>query len=188
MLLENLTKAHSLRNTSLTDRILWFDGDSTYDANRIARAMMLYDTVRYADEITEEIKQFNRSAPPGERISIKDECRPLSFDWKLPPEYANLDVVEYLLDKHVELTLGMDSELSNARDYRLITEIARYKQLELFDVLRAIIWIINTLSANNVVWGVGRGSSVSSYVLYVIGVHDVDSYAYGLDIDDFLHT
>jgi DNA polymerase III alpha subunit len=37
------------------------------------------------------------------------------------------------------------------------------------------------------VWGIGRGSSVSSYVLYVLGVHDVDSYAYDLDIGDFLH-
>lgn len=150
--------------------------------------MLLHTNVRYTDVITDDIEQFNRSARADERITVKKECRPLSFKWKLPPEYAALDVVEYLSDRHVQLTLNLNDDESNARDYRLITEIARYKSLGLFDVLRAIIWIINTLSSNNVVWGVGRGSSVSSYVLYVIGVHDVDSFAYGLDIDDFLHT
>jgi len=39
---------------------------------------------------------------------------------------------------------------------------------------------------NNLVWGVGRGSSVSSYLLYLIGVHKVDSYKYRLDIKEFL--
>jgi DNA polymerase III alpha subunit len=39
---------------------------------------------------------------------------------------------------------------------------------------------------NNIVWGVGRGSSVSSYVLYLLGVHRVNSLYYDLDIHEFL--
>jgi DNA polymerase III alpha subunit len=39
---------------------------------------------------------------------------------------------------------------------------------------------------NNVVWGVGRGSSVASYVLYLLGVHKIDSLKYNLDIHEFL--
>lgn len=73
------------------------------------------------------------------------------------------------------------------RERRLVKELVKYEQFGFIDVLRTVIFIINKLSDHNVVWGVGRGSSVSSYVLYIIGVHDVDSFAYDLDIDDFLH-
>jgi len=33
---------------------------------------------------------------------------------------------------------------------------------------------------------VGRGSSVSSYILYLIGIHRVDSLRYGFSISDYL--
>jgi DNA polymerase III alpha subunit len=36
------------------------------------------------------------------------------------------------------------------------------------------------------VWGVGRGSSVASYVLFLIGVHRIDSMKYNLDYKEFL--
>jgi DNA polymerase III alpha subunit len=39
---------------------------------------------------------------------------------------------------------------------------------------------------NKIVWGVGRGSSVASYVLFLIGIHKVNSLKYNLDIKEFL--
>jgi DNA polymerase III alpha subunit len=39
---------------------------------------------------------------------------------------------------------------------------------------------------HGVVWGVGRGSSVASYVLFLIGIHKIDSLYYDLPIDEFL--
>ena len=54
----------------------------------------------------------------------------------------------------------------------------------LFPVLKVLIYIIDTMRKNNLVWGIGRGSSVASYVLYLIGVHKVDS-KYNLDIKEF---
>jgi len=47
-------------------------------------------------------------------------------------------------------------------------------------------YFVDTMQANNVVWGVGRGSSVASYVLYLIGVHKIDSIKYNLDWQEFL--
>ena len=70
--------------------------------------------------------------------------------------------------------------------YRVNDELTLYKKLDLLPVLRTIIFVINTLRENSVVWGVGRGSSVSSYVLYLIGAHDVDSIKYDLDVNEFL--
>ena len=39
---------------------------------------------------------------------------------------------------------------------------------------------------NNVVWGLGRGSSTASYILYLLGVHKIDSLYYDLPIEEFL--
>jgi DNA polymerase III alpha subunit len=42
------------------------------------------------------------------------------------------------------------------------------------------------MTENHVIWGVGRGSSVASYVLYLLGVHRIDSMFYDLDVSEFL--
>lgn len=179
------TTARSL-NTVLNDRVLWFDGTSAFDSAKLLQLVTKYDVTHVTSE-TLAVNAFNKHVPKDQEIRVKTECDQLSTDWNLPDKYKTLDVLDYLYSKHVDLTKTMDADESNARDVRLITELAKYDRFGLIDVLRAIIWTINTLTYNNVVWGVGRGSSVSSYVLYVIGVHDVDSFAYDLDVDDFLH-
>jgi DNA polymerase III alpha subunit len=55
----------------------------------------------------------------------------------------------------------------------------------MIDVLKAMKYMVDVLKSNNVVWGVGRGSSVSSYCLYLIGIHKIDSVKYDLPITDF---
>ena len=46
--------------------------------------------------------------------------------------------------------------------------------------------MMSVIKDNNIVYGVGRGSSVSSYILYLIGVHRVNSLKFNLDIKEFL--
>jgi DNA polymerase III alpha subunit len=53
-------------------------------------------------------------------------------------------------------------------------------------VLQFLIYFIDTLRNNNVVWGVGRGSSVSSFCLFLIGVHKINPLLYELDYKEFL--
>lgn len=179
------TRAHSL-NTVLNDRVLWFDGTSAFDSSKLLRLVTKYDITHVTSE-SPAVSAFNKHVSKDQEIRVKTECNPPSTEWNIPSEYKNLDVLDYLYTKHIDLTKAMDTAESNARDVRLIAELVKYNNFGLMDVLRAIIWTINTLTSKNVVWGVGRGSSVSSYVLYVIGVHDVDSFTYDLDIDDFLH-
>ena len=61
-----------------------------------------------------------------------------------------------------------------------------YRTRNLYPILQVLIYIIDTMRNNDIVWGVGRGSSVASYVLYILGVHKVDSLKYNLDIKEFL--
>ena len=54
------------------------------------------------------------------------------------------------------------------------------------DVLRLMCYIRDKFIQNNVIWGVGRGSSVASYLLYLLGIHLIDPLKYDLDIHEFL--
>ena len=172
-------------NTQLNNRTLWFDGDSSFDPSLLSKVVRMYD-VKYVDHIDDTVRLYNRNVSIEQELSVKTQCAPLNFEWNIPDEYKTLDVVQYISEKHLLITVGLDVQECDERDARLAQELILYKKKNLFDVLRTVIYIINNLTASNVVWGVGRGSSVSSYVLYVIGVHDIDSYMYDLDIKDFI--
>jgi DNA polymerase III alpha subunit len=172
--------------TELKNRKLYFDGVSSYDPTTIVSLINKY-TIKYVDYITPSISQYNKlESNPNNKILTKTTCNTLDYSWNIPEHYKNLDVVEYVLDKHIQLTTDSCDEEINQRDTRLILELHQYTELDKLDMLRTIIYIVHNLTDNNTVYGIGRGSSVSSYVLFVIGIHDVDSYLYDLDINDFL--
>lgn len=174
-------------NTVLQNRTLWYDGDSSYQSKNLIHYMKKGYNIRWVDSITPEIVKYNQVADKDKQIAIKSNCNLLDLNWNLPEYYKTLNVFDYIMDRHDVLTKDMSEAVRVEREIRLATELVKYQDMELVDVLRTIIYIINTLTSVDAVWGVGRGSSVSSYVLYVIGVHDVDSHTYQLDIDDFLH-
>jgi DNA polymerase III alpha subunit len=178
-------EAHSL-NTHLKDRVLWFDGQSSFNASDLQDTIQRYD-VKYVDSLTPEVEEYNRYVDKHHQLKVKPECASLSRNWILPSEYADLDIINYVFNMHDILMRGMPAAKIEARERRLTVELLALEKRNLTDVVRALIYVINTLTNNKVVWGVGRGSAVSSYAMYVIGVHDVDSYEYDLDIDDFLH-
>lgn len=186
-ILPRVDMSRRLYNTQLDDRILWYDGCSSYDPTKLLSLINKGYKISYVDYITPDILEYNRLSNTESEIRVKTESNVLDSSWNLPDDYLNLDVYEYIIDKHAELTNNMSDVEINNRDIRLADELTKFQHMNLTDVLRAIIYIINTLTFRHQVWGVGRGSSVSSYVLYVIGAHDVDSFAYELDINDFLH-
>lgn len=179
----NIENQHSVK---LNNRTLWFDGTSTVPSKDIVDAIVsgLPTAGLHVDELTDEIRQFNSFSADNKKITIKEKLNPLSFDWDIPNEYLTLDVEEYLFNDMMPETLT-DAE-TLLRIQRVQEELELYTQLNLLPILRVLIYIINTLNAKGVMWGVGRGSSVASYVLYLIGVHDIDSVKHELDITDFL--
>jgi DNA polymerase III alpha subunit len=100
----------------------------------------------------------------------------LQNNWFIPEEYNKLDIAKYVLDLCQ----------TNAELQRVGQELILYQQRELFPLLRYCKYLVDTMRKNNVVWGVGRGSSVSSYVLYLLGIHRINSLHYDLSIDEFL--
>ena len=96
--------------------------------------------------------------------------------WFMPPEYQQLDIAERVLSQCT----------TPEQMQRCGQELLLYQERGLFDLLRYLVYLVDTMRANHVVWGVGRGSSVASYVLYLLGVHRIDSMFYDLDVGEFL--
>lgn len=175
--------------TKLNSRTLWYDGDSTISSSEVEKFLRSGSLEGiFVDQITNEIRNFNKLVPKKERLLLKKEVSALDFSWNIPQKYFDVDLVNYIVDKLMDKAdkYNFSEDELDKRMQRTAEELKLYEKLGLTDILRVLIYIINTLWSNDVVWGVGRGSSVSSYVLYLIGVHDVDSYKYQLDINDFL--
>ena len=97
-------------------------------------------------------------------------------NWHMPEKYYNIDVKQWLLDK---------TQTEEERD-RVLIEYSLFEKKGFIKVLQFLIYFVDTLRANNLVWGVGRGSSVASFCLFLIGVHKINPLLYNLNIGEFL--
>ena len=96
--------------------------------------------------------------------------------WFMPEDYKKFDIVNYLLE----------SCKNETETNRVLEELELFVQHDMIDVLNYLKYLVDVMRENNIVWGVGRGSSVASYCLYLIGIHRIDSIRYNLDIREFL--
>ena len=69
---------------------------------------------------------------------------------------------------------------------RVGEELLLYQERDLFNLLRYLKYLVDLMTEHKLIWGVGRGSSVASFVLYKLGVHRIDSLYYELDPAEFL--
>lgn len=123
----------------------------------------------YADiPILNAIREINQN--------VDEFHKDMQKNWHMPEEYKKLDIAVWLLEQ-----CKTDPELQ-----RVGEELLLYQERDLFDLLRYLKYMVDTFRKHNVVWGLGRGSSVASYVLYLIGVHKINSMYYDLSIDEFL--
>lgn len=140
-----------------------------YRQGDISKAVFDDDVIKQYNTFCNELDLPELSVPQWSR------------DFNIPQHYKELDIEEYV--KGLIPTSG-DSDVSVKA--RVEMELAEYKARNLFPVLQLMIYIVDTMRKNKIVWGVGRGSSVASYVLYLLGVHKIDSIKYNLDIREFL--
>ena len=111
-----------------------------------------------------------------DKLSVEEWDHRNQSEWFMPEEYKQLDIAKYVLD-----LCKTDEELQ-----RVGEELLLYQERNLFNLLRYLKYLVDVMTQNRLIWGVGRGSSVASYVLYLLGVHRVDSIFYDLDPAEFL--
>jgi len=116
------------------------------------------------------------SFPYNEELSVPEFHASQQLVWHMPDEYKTVDIAQHILS----LCNG-EAELQ-----RCGQELLLYQERDLFNLLRYLKYLVDVMTANRIIWGVGRGSSVASFVLYKLGVHRIDSLHYNLDVGEFL--
>lgn len=141
----------------------------------------------YPSEIDGSVKSFNLISE-GVKLGLKNHLKPLSSEYTIPQEYLEIDLKKFLtgklLDKLAEDNITEEADV-RIRIARILKELKLFSEYNIEDLIRTTIYIVDVFEENNVVWGTGRGSSCACYSLYVIGLHDVDSVKYGLDLNEF---
>ena len=150
----------------------------------------IYRDIELTEILTEEptfiekYNQFSKLFDIGNNIKYeypsklpkKEYIEDCLKNWNLPVEYESCDIKKLLLERCVT-----DKEKQRVED-----EYIEFEKRGLISVLKFLNYFVETLRKNNIVWGVGRGSSVASYCLYLLGVHKIDSIKYNLDMEEFL--
>jgi DNA polymerase III alpha subunit len=160
-------------------------GQYIYNENDVLDLVMREIDIEHTNLLVTELdtKQLNNAFGT---ITTTEYTEPtetlLEFDtnnqknWYMPDGYKQLDIAEYVLS-----LCTTQEELQ-----RCGTELLMYQDRNLFNLLRYLKYLVDTMKENNIIWGVGRGSSVSSYILFKMEVHKVDSMFYNLDVGEFL--
>jgi hypothetical protein len=135
------------------------------------------------DQRSDAIKQleskigFKFLEPYDTHFEVSDYDFACQSNWYMPEEYKTLDI---------EAWIWQQTPPWDPQHTRVTEELSAFKERNMLDLLRWLKYFVDTCNKNNVVWGVGRGSSVASYILYLIGVHHIDSIKYNLDWQEFL--
>ena len=114
--------------------------------------------------------------PYNAETSVPEFHTQQQANWHMPEEYKRMDIAAHVLG-----LCNNEAELQ-----RCGAELLLYQERNLFDLLRYLTYLVAVMQDNRIIWGVGRGSSVASYVLYKLGVHRIDSMYYDLDPQEFL--
>lgn len=131
-------------------------------------------------------KEFNSAAKSNYEDYRLNIAEKLSIDisefdkinqtiWFMPEEYQKMDIEGYLVHN-----------CPKENYQRLISELQLFRKYNMIDLLKFLKYLVDVMKQHNILWGIGRGSSVSSYVLFLLGVHKVDPIKYKLDFKEFL--
>ena len=137
----------------------------------VDESVSIEQAIHFVDRYPELIKYVDQ---PEVHISLFNKQK--QDNWHMPEEYKQLDIAAHVLG-----LCNNEAELQ-----RCGHELLLYQERDLFNLLRYLKYLVDLMTENRVIWGVGRGSSVASYVLYKLKVHRIDSMFYNLDSGEFL--
>lgn len=129
-----------------------------------------------AATILDNVPAFVRYDELAQQQSQEEWDHRCQANWYMPEEYKSMDIAAHVLN-----LCKSDAELQRCGE-----ELLLFQERNLFDLLRYLKYLVDVMKENRLIWGVGRGSSVASYVLYKLEVHRIDSLYYELDPAEFL--
>lgn len=157
-------------DSDLFDLIMQGRDINTFDGMIVDHTV---DLLRWPDSIQHPM---NLQQQRQHNCDVSEFHHAQQSNWHMPDEYKNLDIAQHVL--------GMCQNETELQ--RCGKELLLFQERNLFDLLRYLKYVVDVMKQNKVIWGVGRGSSVASFVLYLLGVHRINSIYYNLDIEEFL--
>ena len=139
----------------------------------VDQSINLEDLARYVER-PESLLTW--AFPYNSETSVPEFHASQQMTWHMPNEYKQLDIAAYILG-----LCTTEAELQRCGE-----ELLLYQERDLFNLLKYLKYLVDVMVENKVIWGVGRGSSVASFILYKLGVHRIDSLYYNLDVHEFL--
>ena len=169
--------------TELHDRTLWYDGTVSVDEDQFISRLFRGLKTEFVNEMTNSVQLYNNEYT--NKLHIKSQLIPIQNEWNTAP-LSEEDLVDYIkgcfyqeCHKH-----NFTADEKSIRMVRIRDELYYLEQIHKIPYLCALIDVINKLKEAKVGWN-GRGSSAASYILYLIGVHRVDSVKYDIDPKEF---
>jgi len=145
------------------------------DPNRTIKRALVENDIKFDDvlqlENAPELIQYNKL-----EMTVEQFDNQMQSNWLMPEQYKTMDIAQYILNQ-----CQGEAELQRAGE-----ELLLFQERDMFVLLRYLKYLVDTMRENNIVWGVGRGSSVASFVLFLLGIHRINSLYYDLSIDEFL--
>ena len=133
----------------------------------------------------DDIETFNKLS--DEQIKLaSDDLPKLNLDWIIPEPFSSLELHSFLIDKFLERQNEFENYLDVAA-VRLQKELEEIEKRNLTNLFRTIIYVVDTFSKKEIPWGVGRGSSCASFILYLIGLNLVNPLEYDIPLEEFFH-
>jgi DNA polymerase III alpha subunit len=145
------------------------------DPNRTIKRALVESQIKF-DEVLQlenapELIQYNKLD-----MTVEQFDNQMQSNWLMPEQYKTMDIAQFVLNQ-----CQGEAELQRAGE-----ELLLFQERDMFVLLRYLKYLVDTMRENNIVWGVGRGSSVASFVLFLLGIHRINSLYYDLSIDEFL--
>ena len=153
----------------------------TLDREELEQALMRgCDPVQSLEWINDDLREELISASKLNANLLEDIIPPVDWDkrlhqWSIPVQYQELDIKQHVL-----------SLCRNDQDREIaLYELREFESRSQLEVLKSVKYLVDTMQKQGVLYGVGRGSSVSSLVLFLLGAHRIDPVKWNLDPSEF---
>lgn len=144
------------------------------DPQKILTSVLMEESIEFNSDLVNNVPHIVKYKPT--RMPLNEFDNKNQSKWHMPDEYINFDIASWVLDQ-----CKNQEELQRAGK-----ELILFQEKNMFSMLKYLKYLVDTMRKHNIVWGVGRGSSVASFVLFLIGVHKINSLYYDLPIEEFI--
>jgi len=174
--------------TPLKNRTLWYDGTVETSPDQVWELFLRgVDASKVVvNSVDEDVELYN-SIEEIPLMSKKESNKKLNFDWIIPEKYNHFQIHEVIIDRLYLFLKDVPEEKHLQYVTRVELELEEINSRGLQNLFRTLVYVIDTLRENSLVWGVGRGSSCACFCLFLLGIHLIDPVKFGIPLEEFFH-